>query len=226
MQYAFRLCVAMACVLAGLQAVPAEARRVALVVGNAAYDKLAPLKNPQRDAATVADRLKDLGFEVAELFNADAFSLNRAAARFITQASGADLALFYFAGHGVQLFDRNFLVARDADPTRIGGSRELGLDLTGFIGELRRSGAVRLALLIDACRDNPLSFDETVRILERFRADPTFKASSTTAGKGTRGLARVELGPTGPGAGGSAQTLLYFAAQPGAVSFDGAGLNS
>jgi uncharacterized caspase-like protein len=207
-------------------AVSAEARRVAFVVGNADYKNLAPLKNPQRDAATVADRLKDLGFEVTELFNTDAFSLNRSAANFVTRASGADLALFYFAGHGVQLFDRNFLLARDTDPKSVSRPQDLGLDLSSFIEALRNSGAVRLVLLIDACRDNPLSFEETVHVLDRLRADPAFKSASTTGGRGTRGLARVDLGNTGQVAKSSAQTLLFFAAQPGAVSFDGAGLNS
>ena len=109
---------------------------------------------------------------MTELFNADAFSLNRAATSFVAEANGADLALFYFAGHGVQLFDRNFLLARDADPKSVSRPRDLGLDLSSFMGALRNSGAVRLALLIDACRDNPLSFEETVRVLDRLRTDP------------------------------------------------------
>jgi uncharacterized caspase-like protein len=222
-----RFIIAFVCAIASiLFAESAEARRVAFVVGNADYNNLAPLKNPQRDAATVADRLKDLGFEVTEVFNADAFSLNRAATNFVTRASGADLALFYFAGHGVQLFDRNFLLARDTDPNSVNRPQDLGLDLSSFIEALRNSGAVRLALLIDACRDNPLSFEETVRILDRLRADPAFKTALTTAGRGTRGLARVDLRADGQGGKGAAQTLLFFAAQPGAVSFDGAGLNS
>src|ERR1700738_2853196 len=79
-------------------------KRVALVVGNAQYDKVAPLANPKRDAAVIADRLRDLGFEVAEVFDGDSFTLNRAAERFLQEAKGADLALFYFAGHGIQLF--------------------------------------------------------------------------------------------------------------------------
>ncbi|MET0868350.1 MAG: caspase family protein, partial [Pseudorhodoplanes sp.] len=99
---------------------PASAdRQVAFVVGNSRYEKAEPLANAQRDAAAVADRLRDLGFEVTEVFDGDAFTLNRAADRFVTQARSADLALFYFAGHGVQLFDQNFLLARDVDPNRI-----------------------------------------------------------------------------------------------------------
>ena len=100
---------AIALSLLPLSAMQARADRfVALVVGNSQYEKADPLPNAQRDAAAVADRLRDLGFEVTEVFDGDAFTLNRAAERFVAQAKGADLALFYFAGHGIQLFDQNF----------------------------------------------------------------------------------------------------------------------
>jgi uncharacterized caspase-like protein len=200
-------------------------RRVALVVGNGKYEKVDPLRNAQRDAGAVADRLRDLGFEVTEVFDGDAFALNRAADRFVSSARGVDLALFYFAGHGIQLFDRNVLLARDADPRRAERVDDLGLDLTRFTAALRQSGAIRQALLIDACRDNPFSFDETVRLLERLQGPrtgaPPAAAAATAARNANRGLASVAL----PRQGG-AETLMFFAAQPGQVSFDGAGQNS
>lgn len=220
-----RLCAIAAAfaVLIFISIAPAQAeRRVALVVGNAKYEKVDPLRNAQRDAGAVADRLRDLGFEVTEVFDGDAFALNRAADRFIGTARGADLALFYFAGHGIQLFDRNVLLARDADPRQAQRVEDLGLDLTRFTAALRQSGSIRQALLIDACRNNPFSFEETVRLLERLQGSASAPAA-TAARTASRGLASVAL-PKQGGAGG--ETLMFFAAQPGQVSFDGSGQNS
>ncbi len=198
------------------------------MVGNSRYEKAEPLANAQRDAAAVADRLRDLGFEVTEVFDGDAFTLNRAADRFVTQARNADLALFYFAGHGIQLFDQNFLLARDVDPNKIAQVADLGLDLTNFMTRLRGSGAVRIALLIDACRINPFGFEETVRLVDLVRKAGGGKpAAPADAAAGSRGLARVILvDPSKQRTDGNAETLFFFAAQPGQVSFDGAGQNS
>jgi hypothetical protein len=200
-------------------------RFVALVIGNSKYEKADPLPNAQRDAAAVADRLRDLGFEVTEVFDGDAFTLNRAAERFVAQAKGADLALFYFAGHGIQLFDQNFLLARNVDPNQIARVDDLGLDLTRFMTTLRSSGAVRQALLIDACRNNPFPFEETVRLVDLVRKSKAGGQSSAPEPAGNRGLARVVLNAPGRQAQG-AETLFFFAAQPGQVSFDGTGQNS
>lgn len=201
-------------------------RFVALVIGNSQYEKVSPLPNAQRDAAAVADRLRELGFEVTEVFDGDAFALNRAAERFVSQARGADLALFYFAGHGIQLFDQNFLLARNVDPNRIARIDDLGLDLTRFMTTMRSSGAVRQALLIDACRNNPFSFDETVRLVDLVRKAKIAEGEPAASDQGgNRGLARVILTEPGRQAQG-AETLFFFAAQPGQVSFDGTGQNS
>jgi hypothetical protein len=206
-----------------LGASPAIAeKRVAFVVGNARYDKLDVLKNPKRDAAVVADRLKDLGFEVFELFDADAFAMSRAAESFFRAARAADLALFYFAGHGVQLFDRNFLLARDVDPFAASTPADLGIDLTAFMEKLRRAGPIRQALLIDACRDNPLTFDATVALMQRLQGPGAVPTAELARNVKRSGLASVSLPQQSPGA----ETLVFFAAQPGNASYDGSGLNS
>lgn len=218
--------------LVSLSAMQARAERfVALVIGNSKYEKADPLPNAQRDAAAIADRLRDLGFEVTEVFDGEAFTLNRAAERLIAQARGADLALFYFAGHGIQLFDQNFLLARNVDPNRISRVDDLGLDLTRFMTALRSSGAIRQALLIDACRENPFPFEETVRLVDLVRKSRVADGgpAASDRGGGNRGLARVILTESAVRQGqsnGDAETLFFFAAQPGQVSFDGAGQNS
>jgi hypothetical protein len=217
---------ALALSLLSLSALQARADRfVALVIGNSKYEKAEPLPNAQRDAAAVADRLRELGFEVTEVFDGDAFTLNRAAERFVAQARGADLALFYFAGHGIQLFDQNFLLARNVDPNQISRVDDLGLDLTRFMTTLRSSGAVRQALLIDACRNNPFPFEETVRLVDLVRKAKDASGKPAPEQGGNRGLARVVLNAPGRQAQG-AETLFFFAAQPGQVSFDGTGQNS
>jgi hypothetical protein len=220
----FRLLAAV--VLFCLVSATANARQVALVVGIARYDRVAPLTNPGRDAAAMADRLRDQGFEVIEAFDADRFSMERARRRFLSEARGADLALFYFAGHGIQLFDRNVMLVRDADPSVAASIEQLGLDLNALMADLRAAGPVRTALLIDACRDNPLGFEETVSLLRRL--EPVVAGSGEQGTRGvarpaTRGLSVVALPAKGAGA---AETLAFFAAQPGRVSFDGNGQNS
>ena len=115
-------------------------------------------------------------------------------------------------------------LARDVDPQRLARVEDLGLDLNRFMTALRRSGTIRQALLIDACRNNPFSFDETVRLVDLVRKAGS-AGSAAPDPAASRGLARVIL--TQPGAQASgAETLLFFAAQPGQVSFDGAGQNS
>src|SRR5262245_42938051 len=74
-------------------ATAASARQIVLVVGTAQYDKIGSLKNPKRDAATIADRFRDLGFEVTEAFDADGFALKRSSEHFLAEAGNADLAV-------------------------------------------------------------------------------------------------------------------------------------
>ena len=141
---------------------------------------------------------------------------------FLRSARAADLALFYFAGHGVQLFDRNFLLARDVDPFGASTPAELGIDLTDFMDKLRRAGPVRLALLIDACRDNPLSFDATISLMQRLQGPSAVSTAQLARNVRRSGLANVALPPQSTGA----ETLVFFAAQPGNASYDGSGQNS
>lgn len=212
---------------------PADARQVALVIGNAAYERTPPLNNPKRDAGAMADRFRDLGFEVLEAFDADTAAMARAVDGFIAAARNADFAAFYFAGHGVQLFDRNVLLGRDADPATARSSADLGIDLAALARRLREAGPVRSALIVDACRDNPFSFEQTVALMRRVGdADgaaggggqiASLEAAARSA-RGQRGLAAVT--PPSGGATGAGETLFMFAAQPGMVSFDGEGQNS
>ena len=102
-----------------IAAPPALASRVALVVGNSAYQNVSPLDNPRNDAKLIADTLRDLGFTLigggAQL-DLDKSSFDTAVQKFGTQLRGADVALFFYAGHGVQIRGSNYLVPVSAIP--------------------------------------------------------------------------------------------------------------
>ncbi len=170
-------------------------RRVALVVGNNAYE-VAPLDNPVNDANAVAQTLESAGFEVTKLLDATQRDLNLAIINFGNSLTKDAIGLFYYAGHGVQVRGRNYMIP-------IGAAIEVedhveveGVDLAKVLG---RMGGARNRLnivIMDSCRDNP--FKETFRFA-------------------TQGLAET---PAPPG------TYISYAAAPGQVAFDGTGSNS
>jgi hypothetical protein len=176
------------------------AERVALVVGNARYAHVGDLANPPNDAAEIAAALREAGFEVTEIADAGFDRLRRALARFGDAAGRADTAVIYFAGHGMEIDRRNYLLPVDAelsDPDDV-AFHAVPLSL------MRRAagGAARLSLVIvDACRNNPF--------LERMRAEGRSLA---------RGLARVREGGD--------DDLVAFAAREGTIAEDGEGANS
>ena len=183
---------------------PAHAeKRVALVIGNSAYQHTAELRNPRNDAADMAASLKRLGFEVLEGKDLDKRGMERLIRQFGLRLSGADLALFFYAGHGVQLSGQNYLLPTDA---RLAGEGDADFETVGLtlvLKQMEREARTSIVLL-DACRDNPLA-----RNLAR-----NMGTRSTQVGKG---LAEVR---TGVG------TLIGFSTQPGNVALDGAARNS
>jgi hypothetical protein len=196
---------ALLCILAAVLA-PAGARaekRVALVIGNAAYQNTTPLNNPSNDAQDVAGALKRLGFDVVEGRDLDKRSMERLIRQYGTKLTGADVALFFYAGHGLQVGGQNYLVPTDARLAAEGDVDFESLPLNLVIKQMEREAKTSLVIL-DACRDNPLA-----RNLAR-----TMGTRSTSVGQG---LAEVR---TGVG------TLIAFSTQPGYVALDGAGRNS
>ena len=93
-------------------------RRVALIVGNAAYQGVPALKNPLSDAAAVSQTLRKLDFEVLTLTNLDKVGMETALRRFAATIDKADVALFYFSGHAFQADDKNYLVPTSATSRR------------------------------------------------------------------------------------------------------------
>lgn len=181
----------------------AEARRVALVIGNSAYKETAPLANTGNDAADMAAVLKRLDFEVLVGIDLDKRGMERQIRQFEQKLAGADVALFFYAGHGLQIGGQNHLVPVDARLAAEGDVDFESLPLSLVLTRMEREAKTSLVLL-DACRDNPLA-----RNLAR-----TMGTRSAVLG---RGLAEVR---TGVG------TLISFSTQPGNVALDGDGRNS
>ena len=187
---------ALSALLLAVFAGPAAAeKRIALVVGNSAYQNITRLDNPKNDATLMADTLSGLGFALiggrAQL-DLDKQSLDTAVQNFGRQIQGADVALFYYAGHGVQVSGSNYLVPVGANPTREADVDFQMVDVNLVLRQMQGSGTRLNMVILDACRNNP------------------FGARGLRASDG--GLAQMRA-PEG--------TLISYATQPGSVAQDG-----
>jgi hypothetical protein len=175
-------------------------KRVALVVGNSAYVNVPRLTNPANDARLMADTLRSLGFTLvgggAQL-DLDKAGFDNAVQNFGNQLQGADVGLFYYAGHGLQVRGANYLVPVGANPTREADIDFQMLDSNLVLRQMESAGTKLNLVILDACRNNPFG-GRSLR--------------STDSG-----LAQMHA-PEG--------TLISFATQPGNVAQDGANGNS
>jgi uncharacterized caspase-like protein len=171
--------------------------RVALVIGNAAYRSADPLDNPVNDARLVAQSLRQAGFSVALHENLDRNGLVNALRDFGGRLHENAVAVLYYAGHGLQLRDRNYLIPTDAE---IRGEDEIpiaGLDLGFILGRMSSARSRVNIVILDACRNNPFA---------------------GRSGARAQGLAQMDA-PVG--------TLLAYATAPGKLAADsGGGANS
>jgi tetratricopeptide (TPR) repeat protein len=140
-------------------AVPDEpGRRVALVIGNNAYTKIDRLQKAVNDARAVADTLTKLGFEVIRVEDADRRTINEKLSDFYAKVGGGDTAFFFFAGHGIEIRNTNYLLATDVPKVNDGQERLViaeGIAASAISDALREKGARVSVLVLDACRDNP-----------------------------------------------------------------------
>jgi uncharacterized caspase-like protein len=178
-------------------------KRVALVLGNSAYQNVPPLANPVNDAALMAQTLKQAGFDVVDLRqNLSALETRRVLRDFADKASGADVAVIYYAGHGIEVDGSNYLIPVDARLERDNDVYDEAFSLDRVLVSVESAKKLRLVIL-DACRDNPFA--------------QTMKKTLATRAIG-RGLAKVE--PASP------NTLIAYSAKAGSTAQDGAGKNS
>jgi len=179
------------------------ARRVALVIGNAAYQHTEPLANPSNDAADLAATLGKLGFEVVVGKDLDKRSMERSIREFGVRIEGAEVALFFYAGHGIQISGQNYLMPIDA---RLAGERDVDFETIPLhlILKQMQLEAKAAIILLDACRNNPL-------------ATNLARNMGVRAPSIGQGLAEMRAG---------IGTLIGFSTEPGSVALDGKGRNS
>ncbi|MBR0975671.1 caspase family protein [Bradyrhizobium japonicum] len=181
----------------------AAEKRVALVIGNSKYERTAPLSNPANDATLIAETFKSVGFDDVELRrDLKVNDMRRALRDFIDKSRDADVAVVYYAGHGIEVDGVNYLVPVDAVLERDVDVYDEALTLDRVLVSVEPAKQLRLVIL-DACRDNPFA-----RSMKRTMA-------SRAIG---RGLAKVE--PSSP------NTLIAFASKAGSTAADGDGKNS
>src|SRR3978361_1498736 len=189
---------AVVCILFSADAARAD-RRVAFVVGNGAYKNVQPLPNPPIDAKSMASTLRNVGFDVVEGTNLTRDKMTERLLEFGKKAQGADVALFFYAGHGIAISGTNYLLPIDADiksemDVKLGSA--INIDLT--LDQTMSDAKVKLVFL-DACRDNPFA--------------AKIKSNSATRSLAAQsGLAEMKSGE-GP--------LIAFATGPGQTALDG-----
>ncbi len=178
-----------------------EEKRVALVIGNSTYRYAPEILNPANDSQDAANALRKLGFEVIEGQDLDYQSIRDAVRKFSDEIKDADMTLFYYAGHGVQVSGKNYLVPIDAQLQNAGNLDIDTINLETILRAMQTEPRTNIVIL-DACRDNPFT-----RSLKRSLS------ASRAVSVGT-GLAPIDT------QGG---TLVVFATDPGNVALDGTG---
>ena len=169
-------------------------QRLALVIGNGKY-KDSPLINAANDARSIGLLLRELGFKVTKLEDASLKDMNAAVRDFGDGLRKGGVGLFYYAGHGMQIRGRNYLVPTDADIKREDEVAYTSLDANSILDKMESAGNGTNIMILDACRNNPFA--------------RSFRSSAT-------GLAQMDA-PVG--------TYISFATAPGRVASDGAGAN-
>jgi hypothetical protein len=185
--------------------------RVALVIGISDYKTIPKLDNTVNDARGIADTLSSIGFQVTSVLEGSSKQLRDAVDEFSFRSEAADLALIYYAGHGVEVQGENFLIPVDADVKSNKDIQRQGLSLKELLASVERARKMRIVIL-DSCRDNPFGDGLDQAVLQA-----TAETVEQTRGVGNRGLAKPS-----PDRG----TLVAFAARDGERALDGSGSNS
>jgi uncharacterized caspase-like protein len=186
----------------------AAEKRVALVIGNGAYRAPLELANPPEDGRAVADALGRVGFEVIQGYDLKNADMTAKLKEFSRALQGADVGLFFYAGHGMQVAGENYLVPVDAV---LKDERDLEFDavkLDSVMRQLHRDAKVKIVIL-DACRDNPL-------------AAQLSRSMGTTRSRSLNPMAGMAPVDTQSASG----TMIAFATAPGTVASDGEGKHS
>jgi tetratricopeptide (TPR) repeat protein len=190
-------------------------KRAALVIGNSAYKFTSALANPANDAGDIAKTLRELGFDVVVGINLDRERLNEAIREFARKLDDATLGIVFYAGHGLQVEGKNYLLPVDAKIERKEDLDLATVELGRILERMESKRRVSIVFL-DACRDNPLSRSPKVANASGRGLGPV-KESATRSVDDSQGLAAVR---------GAAGTLIAYSTQPDNVALDGEGRNS
>lgn len=190
----------------GKRAEIAPPRRTAFVIGNSDYRSVPKLPNPRRDAAAISAKLKQIGFDVTTVIDGDQATLDTALTRFSKRSKGTDIALFFFAGHGIQINGENYLLPISVKGSSAKAVLRQGLSLNDVRRRLRSAAAGLSIFVLDSCRDNPFGSLATKRTGET--------AAPLVIGKG---MAQTQS---------AAGMLIAYATQPGRLAYDGDGKHS
>jgi len=170
--------------------------RLALIIGNSKY-KSAPLRNPENDAASMAEALRGLNFEVIEILNGDKEAMRKGIRDFYTRLNeNRGVGLFYYAGHGIQVKGENFLVPIKHDIQEEYEVADRTIRVNSVLLAMENSGTRMNIVILDACRDNP--YARSMR-------------------SGSRGLAQIYAEGSG--------SIIAYATAPGSTASDGEGKN-
>jgi hypothetical protein len=173
-----------------LEANKSYSRRIAFVLGNSGY-KIRPLKNSRNDADDMSQTLRDSGFDVIDLRDANLPQMRAALREFGDKLMTYDVGLVYYSGHGVEVKGRNYFIPVNAEIMREDEIADQGLDVSLILEKMNTAGKGVNILIVDACRDDPFG--------------RSFRSSS-------RGLAQMDA-PRG--------TIIAYATSPGKVASDG-----
>ncbi|MBI1890478.1 MAG: caspase family protein [Burkholderiales bacterium] len=169
--------------------------KIALVIGNSTYGN-SPLKNPENDARAFADTLKSFGFDVTSVLNGSKQNMHTATSAYLDQlAKRKCVGVFYYAGHGVQLAWKNYLIPVDAKISSLEDVQQEAFDLTYLMSGLTKASNPMNVVILDACRDNPFG---------------------TSKEPEQKGLSQIDAPHS---------TILAYATAPGNTASDGGGEN-
>ena len=189
---------------------------LALAIGEAKYEHLARLHNPGNDAGEIRKLLNGLGFNARDLIDRDHDQLKSDLRQFIEDASGADVALVYYAGHAIEAAGENWLVPIDADKSSLAEAAERLVLLSSYLQELQHTVPLTI-LLLDACRTNPFPRDASLRTSSLDKPVPLGPGGLLVPSRGVTVVYSANV----PAAKTDQGTVLGFAAAPGAVALDG-----
>lgn len=188
----FTVCIFISCIF--VTKVEAKTDKYALIIGNGDY-KSSPLKNTKNDATDIAKTLKDKGFKVQRVINANHRKMVTAIRKFGNKLYKGGIGLFYYAGHGVQVKGRNYLVPINADIQDEDDVEFNTVDAGFILTKMESANNTMNIIILDACRDNPFA--------------RSFRSAS-------RGLAKMDA-PKG--------SIIIYATSPGSIAADGDGRN-